>query len=73
MHIKQGWSITNSSPFLLTKNFKKMEITTNGKKYMTIKAYASLIGKTERTVYNLIKEKEVVTRDMLGKTLIQVD
>ncbi len=37
---------------------------------VTIDDYAIIIGKTSRTVYNLISDKKIKTWDFFGKTLI---
>jgi len=42
------------------------------KNYLTIKDYAKLKGVTIQTVYNWIKNKEVVTKQLLYQTVIQV-
>ena len=41
-------------------------------KYMEIEEYAESKGKTIQTVYNWIKDKKVLTRKFMGKTLIKL-
>jgi len=42
------------------------------KKYMTIKDYSKLKGKTIQTVYNWIKNDELKTKQMFGQKLIEL-
>ena len=42
------------------------------KKYMEIEEYALSKNKTIQTVYNWIKNKDIKTRKMFNKTLIEI-
>ena len=46
--------------------------TIKGIKYVEIKDYAKLKGKTLQTVYNWISDNKVETKKILGKTLIKL-
>ena len=52
------------------KDFKMIKI--GDKKYMSIEDYAKQQGKTIQTIYNWIKEKKVNTRQLLGKTVVEL-
>lgn len=47
-------------------------IKIEGKNYETPTEYAKLKGVTLQTVYNWIKKKEVKTRQLIGKSLIEL-
>jgi hypothetical protein len=47
-------------------------IKINGKSFAEPKDYAKIKGKTIQTIYNWIKEGEVKTRKLMGKTLIEL-
>ena len=47
-------------------------IKTEGKVYATIEDYSIIKGVTIQTVYNWIKNKDVKTRKLMNKTLVQL-
>lgn len=47
-------------------------ITIGDEKWMTIKEYAKEKIVTPQTVYNWIRDKKVVTRKLMNKTLVKL-